>query len=82
VTTYDTDRIRIWDKLEDFERDQRKLDERQSAFDSRLIAQAHELVSQRVWVYLSIGLSIMTLVLMGIELWLVVQLATYFRVLP
>jgi hypothetical protein len=82
VTTYDTERIRIWDKLEDVERDQRKLDERQTAFDSRLIGQAHELVSQRVWVYLSIGLSIMTLVLMGIELWLVVQLATYFRVLP
>jgi hypothetical protein len=82
VTTYDADRIRIWDKLEDVERGQRKLDERQNAFDARLIAQAHEVATQRGWIYLSIGLSIVTLVLLVVELFLVVQLATYFRVLP
>jgi hypothetical protein len=78
----DADYMRVWSKIDDHEGDLKRITARQDAFDVRLITLATELATQRGWIYLSIGLSIVTLVLLVVVLFVVVQLATYFRVLP
>lgn len=81
ISDYAEDRALIWDTFKSHERAISRLDERQTALDERQTAQALNLMGQRSWLYLSVGLSVVTLVLLVVVFILVVQLATYFQVL-
>lgn len=76
---YYEDRSLIWDTFSAHERKIKDLGERQDTLDKALTAQAITQAGLRGWLYLSLGLSVILLVLLVANLFLTVQLAQVLR---